>query len=289
MPITAIETDGRVSVFTGADGKPTMPLLNTDGSIPTGPGSAPSNQPVTIADGANVTLGAKADTAGANAGVVGQTAMSRLSGIWTVLGSLTDAAATAWDTTSGTVTALLKGIGGYLKTIVTNTGLQGTQPMVDINRPNDTTPYADGDVTGSATIGYQVITGVGPAGCLAYLTNLFRQMFLTTLPTGLTGYTYHFYDAQPTTDIPDNSPWVLTVADQPHYLGNVTINNMAVVGSGSTAMLTSDNPIAVLNGAPSALKLAAGSTSLWYFAVLLKGYTPTAQMRKITRFSFLPV
>ena len=114
MPITASETDGRASVFTGADGKPTMPLLNADGRIPTGPGSAPSNQPVTIADGANVTLGAKADIAGANAGVAGQTAMSRLSGIWTVLGSLTDAAATAWDNTSNTLSALLRGIGGMI-------------------------------------------------------------------------------------------------------------------------------------------------------------------------------
>ena len=39
--MAAITTDGRVSVFTGADGKPTMPQLNADGSLPMTPTAAP--------------------------------------------------------------------------------------------------------------------------------------------------------------------------------------------------------------------------------------------------------
>lgn len=248
-------------------------------SIPAG-----QSRPVTIADGADVTLGGKADVAGASAAVANQTGMSRLSGIWTVLGSLTDAAATVWDNTSNSISSLLRGIGGNIAKLVP----QGSQVAVDINRPNDTVPYSAGDVAGGVSTGYQTIPSVGPAACLAYLTDLQRQTFLTALPSGMTSFTYHFYDAQPT-DIADNSPWVPTAADQPHYLGNITTNNMAAVGSGANAMVVSQNSLAVLLGSPLGLKLAAGQTSLWYFAVTNGGYTPTASARKITRFSFITV
>jgi hypothetical protein len=88
--MAAIETDGRVSVFTGADGKPTMPQLNADGSISTSPGTSPGNQPVTIADGANVTLGSKTDTAGATPSTANLTLMQRISGLWnTIFGTVT--------------------------------------------------------------------------------------------------------------------------------------------------------------------------------------------------------
>ena len=131
------------AVFSDSNGNYVLPTLNPNGSIPTsaadGTVTAPGGTPTqvvnvqgssTIADGANVTLGSKTDTAGANAGVANQTAQSRLAGIWGVLGSLTDAAATVWDNTSNSISSLLRGIGGMIKSTVT---APGSTPTAVVN------------------------------------------------------------------------------------------------------------------------------------------------------------
>ncbi len=50
-----------------------------------GADQAPVGPPVTMADGANVTLGAKADTAGVTPATAGLTLMQRISGLWTTI------------------------------------------------------------------------------------------------------------------------------------------------------------------------------------------------------------
>jgi hypothetical protein len=132
MTVGSVEEANALNLYALTTNSPAKGAAATAASTPV---NIASDQivPVKEADGANVTLGSKSDTAGANAAVANQTAQSRLSGIWTVLGSLTDAAATVWDNTSNSISSLLRGIGGYLKSIVAAVTAPGGTPTAVVN------------------------------------------------------------------------------------------------------------------------------------------------------------
>ena len=121
MTVGSVEEANALNLYAIATNSPAKGAAATAASTPV---NIASDQvvPVKEADGANATLGSKSDTAGANAAVANQTAQSRLAGIWAVLGSLTDAAATVWDNTSNSISSLLRGIGGMVKSTVTAPG-----------------------------------------------------------------------------------------------------------------------------------------------------------------------
>ena len=342
MPITAIETDGRVSVFTGADGKPTMPLLNTDGSIPTGPGSAPGNQPVTIADGANVTLGAKADTAattdsgtfslialfkrllgkipslgaGATAASVpvniasdqvstlalaadlgshssttvpatpstAATLIDKITGFWGAIGNLTDAAATAWDTTSGTVTALMKGIGGLIASVLSGNSVRVVGQFIRVPCTQFTRPATTGTVVAGSVLGPVTTPAVmtfpncaranGGSGLLKAALLNFKWPSGTPINAGFVQRLKIFSVAP--TPIADGSLWTVLQANFGAWQGSFDFTSMNAEGAtytGSDSIHGMGAPVAGSADADIPFVCAANDRNL--YGVLINEGTNT--------------
>ncbi|MGB8296665.1 MAG: hypothetical protein WCG85_14650 [Polyangia bacterium] len=285
--MAAIETDGRVSVYTGADGNPTMPQLNADGSISISPGSSPGNQPVTIADGANVTLGSKTDTAGANAGVANQTAMSRFAGIWGVLGSLTDAAATAWDNTSNSISSLLRGIGGNIAAVLNGNAVRVAGQFVridaaDFTRPATTGTYANGQVYGPVTTPAvitftNVVRANGGSGIVK--ASLLNLQWPSGTPVN-TNYALRLklYTVAPT-PIADGALWTTLKANFLTWVGSFDFSSLSAEGAtytGSDSIHGMGAPVAGSADADISFTCASNSRNLYGVLVAEGAFTQVA-------------
>lgn len=143
----------------------------------------------------------------------------------------------------------------------------GFHVTVSNTRPADTTGYTAGDAlganTGSAIIEF---TNVGAAGEHVLLTDAMLRFDLAALPSGMSTFTLHFYDAGPTA-IADNAAFDLVSGDRTKYLGAVEFD--IPVDRGSTLIAESSN----IN---KRLKLASGSTSLFAILVTDAAWTPTS-------------
>jgi len=286
--MAAIETDGRVSVFTGADGKPTMPQLNADGSLPiTPPSTLPL--PTHAATDTNQTnlqaiIGTAADTAGASAAVANQSLLSRLSGVWTVLGSLTDAAATAWDNTSNSISSLLRGIGGNIAAVLNGNAVRvGGQfirvPCTQFTRPTTIGTVVAGSVCGPVTTP-AVMTfpncarSNGGSGLLKAALLNFKWPSGTPVNTGF-AQRLKIFNVAPT-PIGDGSLWTVLQANFGSWQGSFDFNSMNAEGAtytGSDSIHGMGAPVAGAADADIAFTCAAGDRNL--YGVLINEGTNT--------------
>jgi len=146
--------------------------------------------------------------------------------------------------------------------------------LSSFTRANATDAYIAGDViadsASAATV--QSFAGVGAAGdeiMILGVTALFKKVSTNlALPTGMTTFTLHLYNAAPAA-INDNVAWSLPYADADKYLGSIQTAVMADKGD----ILWSEN-----SGINKPIVLAG--TSLYYIPVTDAGFTPTAQVVK---------
>lgn len=161
-----------------------------------------------------------------------------------------------------------------------------SQPSVTITRPSNTTAYTAGDVLGKAdsitpaNAGSAILEfiDVASAGANVLITNVSLAAYVLALPSGMTTFRLHLYNAAPTA-ILDNSAWDLVAGDRAAYLGYVDIEQMVDVGS-TLYVQTNKAENATL---PKQVKLADGSTSLFGLLVTNGGFTPSSgAVKKLT-------
>lgn len=173
---------------------------------------------------------------------------------------------------SGTVTATVTG------GTVTGTGTAGSQASgvisvqgfgykgtSTVTRGANITPYSIGDVVGGAL----TITTIGPANGHIYITDSKFMMNVTAVPTGLSSFTLHLYDATPPSAITDNSPFTLGSGDRASYLGSINLGTPSLVGVGT------GTPYVMQTQLNSGFIMPAG-TSLFAYLVTSVAYTPAA-------------
>ncbi len=153
-----------------------------------------------ISDGAQVTLGAKADAKNA-----------------------------ATDTTAITLMSVMKQVSASVQTIAA----PGLNSRVSVTRPSDTNVYGAGDVVGVTGGGTATITfalGAVSASNIM-ITSARLQRNATAVISGETTYQLHFFNAtQPGAQI-DNAVFDVASGDQAAYLGYITFPQVIDLGS----------------------------------------------------------
>ena len=166
----------------------------------------------------------------------------------------------------------LLGIGGSANVeILAGENLSGigyeAQPY--FNRPANTTAYGSGDVVGPATaVGGAVLefTNMGAVGKDIIITDVDLTVALAAVPSGMTSFRLHLYNATPPSALGDNTAWDLPASDITSYLGYIDMGTPVDVGS-SLFVQTS--------GVNKKLRMGA-STSLFGYLVTNGGYTPAS-------------
>lgn len=214
----------------------------------------------TIADGADVAQGAVADAAVA-AGAAG-TLSAKLRRLTTdmgtvkaavgaqataaalsvtvatddaLLGTAADAAVTAGAT--GTVSAKLRAlsrdvgtVAGAVSSAHVATTATGRRVRTQVTRPANQTPYGAGDAVGAAAAAI-TFAAIGPASGHILLTSIDLMHEVTAVPSGMTSFRLHLYNATPPSALADNALWDLASGDVTSYIGYVDFGVLADVGS----------------------------------------------------------
>lgn len=138
---------------------------------------------------------------------------------------------------------------------------------VTVVRPSNTTPYAAGDVIG-ATGGSAIHTlaTAGPSGGYVLIQSIAMVTHDTSVPTGMSSFRVHFYNASPTA-IADNAAFDLLATDHGKYLGYVDLPTPQDFGS---SIYTQTEYTGRL------VKLATGSTSLFIEIETRGAFTPVS-------------
>lgn len=140
-----------------------------------------------------------------------------------------------------------------------------------VTRPANQTPYTAGDVIGNGPTGVPnaviEFASIGPAGGHIVVTSVDLMAYIASIPSGMTSFRLHLYDASPASALADNAAWDLPSGDRANYLGYVDVGTLVDVGSTLFVQTTQVN---------QQFKLAAGQTSLWGYLVTNGGFTPAA-------------
>lgn len=100
-----------------------------------------------------------------------------------------------------------------------------------VTRPADTTAYAAGDVIGTAVTSVLNFSAAGPTfGGNLVLTNVTLEIDVAAIPSGMTTFRLHLYNAAPTA-IADNVAYDLAAGDRTKYLGFVDLPTPLDFGS----------------------------------------------------------
>ena len=138
-----------------------------------------------------------------------------------------------------------------------------SQPTV--TRPANTTAYTAGDVVG-ATAAAITFARIGPANGQIIITDVDYRVDLTAVPSGMTSFRLHLYNATPPSALADNAPWDLPSGDRASYLGYIDLGTPVDVGSTLYVQTSGVNK-----------KLAMGATtSLFGYLVTNGAYTPAS-------------
>jgi hypothetical protein len=157
------------------------------------------------------------------------------------------------------------------------TGMSTVPITATVTRPNDTAGYTAGDVIGTATGSTAAIlfSGIGPTGGVIRITGSRLEIDVATIPSGLTSFRLHLYNATPSSALGDNAVWDLPSGDRPNYLGYVDLGSPVDVGSTLYVQQTGLDYDFVL-----------ASSDLYGYLVTNGTYTPTAQsVKKITLYA----
>jgi hypothetical protein len=148
-------------------------------------------------------------------------------------------------------------------------------------RPNDTTAYTALDVVGTSPATNLTFTNVYPiTGANIIINRVELRIDVATIPSGLTFFRLHLYDAEPTA-LADNVTFNVISADRSKYLGFIDINN-TVNDFGDTLYVD-------MKGVNCQVKLATGSTTLYGVLQTVGAFTPTAQCVKAIKLHTLGV
>ena len=134
-----------------------------------------------------------------------------------------------------------------------------SQPTV--TRPANTTPYTAGDVVGGA------IPLVGlPNSALVqdlYITSADLRVDVSAVPSGMTSFRFHLYNATPPSAIADNAAWDLPSGDRASYLGYVDVGSPADAGATLYSQVDQVNK-----------HIRPGPAGVWAYMVTNGGFTP---------------
>lgn len=164
----------------------------------------------------------------------------------------------------------------------------GYTAEVTITRPSNTTDYDPGDVVGvadsetAANAGSAIheLTNIGPAGGHIYLTDFDLYIYGGTALTSGTSYRVELYDASPTA-ILDNAAFNLVAGDRAKHLGTLSLATPTDKGDTLYSQNTDLDK--------KKIKLAAGSTSLFFQLVDVGGSTPTSGLQYKVRASAMGI
>lgn len=149
----------------------------------------------------------------------------------------------------------------------------GYTSQVTVTRPADTTAYTAGDVVG-ATAAAITFASIGPAAGHIIITSADLRVDVTAVPSGMTSFRLHLYNATPPSALADNAPWDLPSGDRASYLGYIDLGTPVDLGSTLFVQTPTDFRKELLMGA---------STSLFGYLVTNGGYTPTSAAVKSIR------
>lgn len=99
-----------------------------------------------------------------------------------------------------------------------------------VTRGANQTPYTANDVVGGAL----TIANVGPTSGDVLITSLRMILNITAIPSGMTSFTLHMYNATPPSAIADNSPFTLGSGDRGNYLGHIDNLTPTLLGTGTS-------------------------------------------------------
>ncbi len=178
------------------------------------------------------------------------------------------------DMSSGTSTVVVSGnvvasgpsaAGSPSSTAVVDVQGHGYQGTATATRGANTTPYAAGDVVG----GPLTFINVGPNSGDVLLLSLRMVLNITAIPSGMTSFTLHLYNATPPSAIADNSPWTFGSGDRSSYILHIDNLTPTLLGTGTST------PQAQISSIIEQVRLVGG-TSLYAYLVTNGGYTPAA-------------
>jgi hypothetical protein len=147
----------------------------------------------------------------------------------------------------------------------------GATSSVSFARTADTNAYAALDViginsSGSAGSAIHEFTSAGQSGGCVIITGWDITIDATAIPSGMTSFALHIYDASPTA-ILDNAAFDLVTADQSKHLVQLDTITPADVGSSLYGIASRVN---------EQVKLASGVTSLFAELVTNGAWTPAS-------------
>jgi len=150
---------------------------------------------------------------------------------------------------------------------------------VTFTRPANTTAYTAGDVVGPTAAAIEFASFAPPASHFV-ITDADLRIDVAAVPSGMTTFKLHLYDATPPSALADNAAWDLPAGDRANYLGFITLD--PPVDMGSTLFIS-------MNAVNKKLKLGAGSTSLFGYLVTTTGFTPSSATVKTIRLNAIGV
>jgi hypothetical protein len=157
----------------------------------------------------------------------------------------------------------------------------GTVPLTfTVTRPNDILPYLAGDVIGSSTSTTAAVklTNIALQGGVIRITGTRHEIDVAAIPSGMTSFRLHLYNAIPPSAFVDNAAWDLPAGDRASYIGYVDLGSPADLGSTLYVQQTGlDYDFAVI------------ARDLWCYTVTNGAYTPTALAVKTTTLFAMPL
>jgi len=145
----------------------------------------------------------------------------------------------------------------------------GISQAITITRPANTTAYGAGDVVGNSTAaggGILEFTNMGSgSNSRLYLTSTQFRVDLSSVPSGMTYFTLHLYNASPGSAYADNDPWDLPSGDRAAYLGYIVLGTPVDLGATLYVEQNLINKEVRLRG-----------TSIYAYLVTATGYTPAS-------------
>lgn len=153
--------------------------------------------------------------------------------------------------------------------VINQTPVPAAQTVsVSLTRTADTNAYTANDVLGAATGATAALTfaSIGPPSANVMITGCNLEVDLAAVPTGMTSFDLHLYNATPASALGDNAAFDLPSGDRANYLGKISLGTPADLGSTLYVEQSAINK-----------QIKLGSTSsLFAYLVTVGGYTPAS-------------
>ena len=156
---------------------------------------------------------------------------------------------------------------------------EGRTAQTSFTRPANTTAYTAGDVVGATAAAIEFERVGPPPSSHLVITDADLRIDTTSVPSGMTTFRLHLYDATPPSALADNAVWDLPAGDRASYLGYIDFDAPVDVGSTLYVQMSSINK-----------KLRTGNTtSLFGYLVTTTGFTPSSAVVKAIRLNAVSV